>query len=152
MSIEDLWRGTAEPELRAEVAHLRQLFATAIEMLQIMEEELRAARASGRRGVPRRRSFLGCPCAGQAANANRYLVARITADGSRGSRSVWRALRSATVSNPPRDRTEVEEPPFAGELDGRRNRPGMKLPRFRGHRMICVRGVHDVQDERFIPT
>jgi hypothetical protein len=29
---------------------------------------------------------------------------------------------------------------------------GLKLPRFRGHRMICVRGVHDVQDERFIPT
>jgi iron(III) transport system permease protein len=28
----------------------------------------------------------------------------------------------------------------------------VKLPRFRGHRMICVRGVHDVQDERFIPT
>jgi hypothetical protein len=28
----------------------------------------------------------------------------------------------------------------------------LKLPRFRGHRMNCVRGVHDVQDERFIPT
>jgi hypothetical protein len=43
MSIEDLWRGTAEPELRAEVAHLRQHLAMAIETLQIMEKELRAA-------------------------------------------------------------------------------------------------------------
>jgi hypothetical protein len=43
MSIDDLWRETTEPELRAEVAHLRQHLATAIETLEIMEEELRAA-------------------------------------------------------------------------------------------------------------
>jgi hypothetical protein len=43
MSIEDLWRGMAERELRAEIAHLRQHLATAIETLQIME------RSCGRR-------------------------------------------------------------------------------------------------------
>jgi transposase len=35
-------------------------------------------------------------------------------------------------------------------------RPGLtsdvKLPRFRGHRTICVRGVHDGQDKRSVPT
>ena len=28
----------------------------------------------------------------------------------------------------------------------------LKLPRFRGHRTICVRGVHDGQDERTLPA
>jgi adenylate kinase family enzyme len=28
----------------------------------------------------------------------------------------------------------------------------VKLPRFRGHRTICVRGVHNGQDKRSLPT
>ena len=28
----------------------------------------------------------------------------------------------------------------------------MKLPRFGGHRTICVRGVHDGQDKRSLPA
>ncbi len=28
----------------------------------------------------------------------------------------------------------------------------VKLPRFRGHRTICVRGVHDGQDKRSLPA
>jgi hypothetical protein len=28
----------------------------------------------------------------------------------------------------------------------------VKLPRFGGHRTICVRGVHDGQDKRSLPA
>jgi hypothetical protein len=40
-ALEDLWPGTAA--LRKEVIQLRQQLARAIEMLQIMQEELQAA-------------------------------------------------------------------------------------------------------------
>ena len=38
------------------------------------------------------------------------------------------------------------------QLVGDTPNTGVKLPRFRGHRNIWVRGVHDGQDESSLPT
>jgi len=43
MSIEDLWRETAELGLRAQVSTLRKALIETIDMLLIMQEELQAA-------------------------------------------------------------------------------------------------------------
>jgi transposase len=50
--------------------------------------------------------------------------------------------------------------PHAGDLKGfdaklkamSRGRRKLKLPRFRGHRNICVQGVHDGQNETTLHT
>jgi MFS family permease len=62
-----------------------------------------------------------------------------------GALSDWLYRRGFSLISRARHRS------YAGwHADGRR--APVKLPRFGGHRTICVRGVHDGQDKRSLPA